>query len=49
MDSHTRDNWRKVKEALEKAGKTNCDFYRRACLICQGMQDPGPSWGKNDQ
>jgi len=40
MDSHTRDNWRKVKEALEKAGKTNTDYYRRAVVILRGQPDP---------
>jgi hypothetical protein len=45
MDQHTRDNWRKVKKGLEEQGMTDCDFYRRACLICSGMNDPGPSWG----
>ena len=41
MDQHTRDNWRKVKEALENAGKTNTDYYRRAIVICAGDPDPG--------
>ena len=41
MDSHARDNWRKVKEALEKAGKTDTDYYRRAVVICAGDSDPG--------
>lgn len=33
MDDRTRENWRRVKEALEAAGKTDCDFYRRAVAI----------------
>ena len=41
MDSHARGNWRKVKEALEKAGKTDTDYYRRAVVICAGDSDPG--------
>jgi hypothetical protein len=45
VDAHTRDNWRKIKRGLEEQGMTDCDFYRRACLICSGMKDPGPSWG----
>jgi hypothetical protein len=40
MDQHTRDNWRKVKEALEKAGKTDSFFYRRAVAIGRGGKDP---------
>jgi len=33
-------NWAKIKEALEKAGKTDCMFYRRACAIVAGRPDP---------
>lgn len=48
MDARTRENWRKIKKGLEEQGMINCDFYRRACLICSGMADPGPSWGTGD-
>ena len=34
------ENWEKVKEALEKAGKTDSFFYKRACLIIDGKPDP---------
>ena len=37
MDQHTRDNWRKIKQALEEAGKTDSFFYRRAVAI--GLYD----------
>jgi hypothetical protein len=40
MDQHTRDNWRKIKQALEEAGKTDSFFYRRAVAICRGSKDP---------
>ena len=40
MDQRTRDNWRKIKEALELAGKTDCFFYRRAVAIVKGGSDP---------
>jgi len=40
MDQRTKDNWRKVKDALEVAGKTDCFFYTRACAICRGQRDP---------
>jgi hypothetical protein len=40
MDRHTRDNWRKIKVALEAAGKTDSWYYRRAVAICQGRPDP---------
>jgi len=42
MDKHTRENWLKVLEALEAAGKTNCHIYRRAQAIVNGRPDPGP-------
>jgi len=40
MDSETLENWRKIKAALEKAGKTDCDYYRRAVVILRGQPDP---------
>jgi hypothetical protein len=40
MDNHTLENWQRVKEALEKAGKTDCMFYRRAVAILSGRPDP---------
>jgi len=40
VDAQTRDNWRKIKQALESAGKTDCYFYHRAVVICNGGNDP---------
>lgn len=40
MDRHTRNNWRKIKQALEAAGKTDSLYYKRAVIICQGQPDP---------
>lgn len=40
MDKHTKESWRKVKAALEAAGKTDCYFYERAVAICKGLPDP---------
>jgi hypothetical protein len=40
MDCRTVKNWQKVKEALEKAGKTDSMFYRRAVAIVAGRPDP---------
>jgi len=40
MDFRTYENWRKVKEALENAGKTDCMFYKRAVTILAGKPDP---------
>jgi len=38
--SQTYENWRRVKEALEKAGKTDCWYYRRAVAVLAGKPDP---------
>ena len=40
MDQTERDNWQKVKDALEKAGKTDSMFYKRAVAIVGGGDDP---------
>ena len=40
MDQHEKDNWEKVKEALEEAGKTDSFYYKRAVAICDGKDDP---------
>ena len=32
--------WLKIKEALEKAGKTDCMYYKRAIAILDGKPDP---------
>jgi len=40
MDAETLENWRKIKAALEAAGKTDCDYYRRAVAILSGKSDP---------
>jgi hypothetical protein len=40
MDKHTKENWTKVKAALETANKTDTYFYKRAVAICNGGKDP---------
>lgn len=40
MDQQTRNNWIRIKEALEVAGKTDCYFYKRAVVIVKGGRDP---------
>ena len=40
MDKQEQDNWKKVKEALEKENKTDCMFYKRAVAITEGKPDP---------
>ena len=47
MDQRTRDNWLKVKVALEAAGKTDSFFYRRAVIILRTGSDPGDSLERN--
>lgn len=41
IDTPNRENWAKVKTALEAAGKTSSPFYVRACAIVRGLPDPG--------
>ena len=40
MNKAEKENWKKIKVALEEAGKTDCYFYRRAVAICKGDEDP---------
>ena len=40
LDKETQENWRKVKEALEAAGKTDSFFYVRSLAILKGEKDP---------
>ena len=40
MDQIERENWIKVKVALEEAGKTDTYFYQRAAEIAAGKPDP---------
>jgi hypothetical protein len=40
MDSQTLSNWRKIKETMEAAGKTDNQYYKRACSILAGRPDP---------
>lgn len=40
MDSHTRENWKKIKDHLESVGVTDNHFYRRAVAISAGKADP---------
>jgi hypothetical protein len=34
------ENWKRVKEALEESGKTDCLFYKRAVSIMKTGRDP---------
>ena len=40
MDPDTLENWRKIKEVLEAANKTDCYYYTRALAILKTGKDP---------
>ena len=40
MDEQELENWKRVKEALEKADKTDSMYYKRAVAIIEGRPDP---------
>ena len=40
MDKTEKENWERVKIALEEAGKTDSYYYKRAVAICEGKEDP---------
>jgi len=44
MDAEQLEKWRKVKEALEKAGKTDSFIYKRAATVVRTGRDPGDSF-----
>jgi len=44
MEPEILRKWKEVKEALEKAGKTESPFYKRAAWICTKGKDPGPDF-----
>ena len=40
MSAEERDNWIKIKKALEKADKKDYFYYKRACSLLDGKSDP---------
>ena len=40
MDKRERENWEKIKAALEEAEKTDSMYYKRAKAILEGGPDP---------
>ena len=42
MDEKQVEKWALVKDSLEKAGKTDSFFYKRACAVVTTGRDPGP-------
>jgi len=41
VDKEQVEKWWRVKEALEKAGKTDSFFYKRAESVLKTGKDPG--------
>lgn len=41
MDKVQIEKWRKIKDALEEAGKTDSFFYKRAVAVVTTGRDPG--------
>jgi len=42
MTKEQIEKWKSVKEALEKAGKTDNHYYKRAATVVKTGVDPGP-------
>lgn len=40
MDAQTLENWRRIRDAMEAAGKTENQYYKRAIAILAGRPDP---------
>ena len=40
MDKVERENWEKIREAMEASGNTDNFFYKRAVIISKGGNDP---------
>jgi hypothetical protein len=40
MNDKERENWQRVKEAMEEKGQTDNYFYERAVAIVAGKPDP---------
>ena len=40
MDKVERENWEKIREAMEASGNTDNFFYKRAVVISKGGSDP---------
>ena len=40
MKKKELENWKRIKDALEEAKKTECLYYTRAVAIVNGKDDP---------
>jgi hypothetical protein len=39
MDTNEFNNWVKIKKSMEESGKTDNEFYKRACIIVKTGHD----------
>ena len=40
MTPDTLENWRKIRDHMERVGQTNNHYYKRALAILAGRPDP---------
>lgn len=40
MSKEQKESWQKIKDHMEKEGKTDNWYYKRAVAILQGKKDP---------
>ena len=40
MSKEELENWQKIKDHMESIGKTDNHYYKRACAILSGKEDP---------
>mgnify|MGYP003346362499 CR=1 FL=1 len=40
MTPDTLENWRKIRDHLERVGQIDNHYYKRALAICNGLSDP---------
>jgi hypothetical protein len=40
MDRDTLENWRKIRDHMERVGQTDNHYYKRALAILAGGRDP---------
>jgi hypothetical protein len=41
MNNFQRENWKKIKDYMERVDKTNNPYYRRAVKVVETGTDPG--------
>ena len=48
MTPDTLENWRKIRDHMERVGQTNNYYYRRALAILSGKPDPFDRYDMGD-